>query len=196
MPSPIIVSSALLENGWEEIDAFPILLAAFRKREGPSQKGWGRLIRTAFLCSHSAGSHTCMLGPHCAFCWQVSKANRFCFLLPWYAIDLLVLGRWEKRMTNTDICPPMEMQGGWPKHSSEKEWAGAKTSLHAYALSSRATSMVWRSYATPQQLCLRNANRINAWNEIRKLNLNILFQLNGLTCGSGAGKHPCSLSGA
>lgn len=133
---------------------FPILLAAFRKRGGPSQKGWGRLVRTAFLCSHSAGSHTCMLGPHCAFCWQVSKANRFCFFAPMICHWLLVLGRWEKRMTNTDICPPMEVQGGWPKHSSEKEWVGAKTSLHAYALSSRTTSIVWRFYATPQQLCL------------------------------------------
>lgn len=76
------------------------------------------------------------------------------------------------------------------------KWVSAKASLHAYALSSRATGMVWRSHPTTQQFCLRNANRISAGNEIRKLNLNILFQLNGLTCGFGTAKHPCSASGA
>lgn len=114
-------------NWWEEICALPILLhtlpafSILRKREDPLQGGWGWLVRTAFLRSHSAGSHTCMLGPHCALCSQVSRAKRFFSAVgsqmtcQW----LLVLGRWEKRMTNTDICPPMEMEGGWPKHSSE-----------------------------------------------------------------------------
>jgi len=50
------------------------------------------------------------------------------------------------------------------------KWVGAKASLHAYALSSRATGIVWMSYPSPQQLCLRNANRFSAGNEIRKPN--------------------------
>lgn len=50
------------------------------------------------------------------------------------------------------------------------KWVDAKASLYAYALSSRPTGMVWRSHPIPQQICLRNANRISAGNEIRKLN--------------------------
>lgn len=73
---------------------------------------------------------------------------------------------------------------------------GAKASSYAYALSSRARGMAWRSHSTTQQLCLRHANRISAGNEIRKWNLNILFQLNGLTGRFGTAKHPRSPSGA
>lgn len=53
MPSPITVSSALLENGWEEIGALPVLLAHLaslqhppRKREDP--RGMRLVIQDTF----------------------------------------------------------------------------------------------------------------------------------------------------
>lgn len=76
------------------------------------------------------------------------------------------------------------------------KWVSTKASPYACALSSKATGMVCRSHVTSLQHCLKNANRISAENEIRKLNLNVLFQLNGLTCGFGTAKHSCSPSGA